>query len=396
MRLETFRSSPTGVLVPISGHDHRFGPWEHVAYVPHPLPPETPQLTVRTFNAVASARAALAALDSSARQVPNPGLLRRPTLRREAQSTSALEGTYAPLEAVLAADEDEEQTNSNLREVLNFVRAAEYAFSWTSEGRPLTVGLLTDLQHRLVRGTAADNRHAGKLRDIQVMIGSHPAARVQDARFVPPPPGQDLEHQLRDLVDWMVADQYGLIDPVVAAGMAHYQFETLHPFNDGNGRIGRLLVVLHLMQARALTEPTLTVSPWFEARRADYYDRLLGVSTSGDWDSWIKFFADGLTASARDTEQQLTDLLSVQADLKTKVRAAGLRADKAMRLVDYALEQPIFTVRQVERHLDVTYARANGLVGQLVEAGVLRQYNEAVYDREFTAPDVLAVLLRSR
>ena len=348
-----------------------------------------------TFNAVASARAALASLESSARQLLNPALLRRPTLRREAQSTSALEGTYAPLESVLAADEDEAQTSSPLREVLNYVRAAEYAFSWTAEGRPLTVGLLTDLQQRLVRGTAAQNEHSGKLRGIQVMIGSHHGAHVQDARFVPRPPGPGLEHQMRDLVDWMAVDRTDVIDPVIAAGLVHYQFETLHPFDDGNGRIGRLLVVLQLTQSKVLAEPTLTVSPWLEARRADYSDRLLTVSTTGDWDSWLRFFAQGLRASAQDTERQLMDLLSVQDELKRKVRAAGLRADNAMRLVDYSLEQPIFTVRQAQRHLAVTYARANGLVGQLVDAGVLRQYNAAVYDREFHAPDVLAGLLRA-
>jgi Fic family protein len=395
MEPKKFQKSPTGSLVSITGHDPRFGAWEHVGFVPDPLPVETPQLGVRTFNAVASARAALAALDSSARQLPNPGLLRRPALRREAQSTSALEGTYAPLEEVLAADQDEEPTSSSLREVLNYVRAAEHGFAWRADGRPLTVGLLTDLQARLVKGTPADNHHAGRIRDIQVMIGTHQGARVQDARFVPCPAGAELEQRTRDLVDWMVADHADLIDPVVAAGMAHYQFETLHPFNDGNGRIGRLLIVLHLMQVGALGEPTLTVSPWFEARRADYFDRLLEVSANGDWDSWIRFFADGLAASARGTEKQLTDLLRVQSELKERVRAAGLRAEKAMLLVDFTLEQPIFTVRQVQRRLDVTYPRANKLVGQLVGAGVLRQYNTGAYDREFTAPDVLAILLRS-
>ena len=395
VRAEAFVNSPTGFLVPISGQDPRFGPWEHVAYIPHPLPDSTPALSVATFNRVASARAAIASLDSSARQLPNPSLLRRPALRREAQSTSALEGTFAPLEAVLAADQDEEQTDSSLREVLNYVRAAEYSFTWLAVGRPLTVGLLADLQQRLVRGTASDNQHAGHVRDIQVMISGNRGARVQDARFVPPPPGLELEHQVRDLVDWMARDQSRLIDPVVAAGMAHYHFETLHPFNDGNGRIGRLLVVLQLMQASTLTEPTLTVSPWFEARRADYYDRLLAVSTVGDWDGWIGFFAQGLAASAEQTHQQLRDLLAVQRSLKGSVRAAGLRAENAMLLVDYAFEQPIFTVTQVKRRLGVTYARANGLVRQLVDAGVLRQYDNAVYDRTFTAPEVLAVLLRS-
>jgi Fic family protein len=254
--------------------------------------------------------------------------------------------------------------------------------------------MVADLHKDLVWFTKADNDQAGRVRTIQVMIGSHAGARVQDARFVPPPGGPGLEQQLRDLLDWMRNDHDGEIDPVVAAGMAHYQFETLHPFNDGNGRIGRLLVVLHLMQAGVLVEPTLTVSPWFEARRADYYDRLLAVSRTGAWDAWIRFFADGLTASANDTASRIRSLLAAQEELKARVRSAGLRAENAMLVVDFALARPIFTVPQVQRHLSVTYAGANRLVGQLVSAGVLRQYAAAVYDRRFTAPEVLAILLQ--
>ena len=127
-------------------------------------------------------------------------------LSRQGAEHVGARGNVCPLEAVLAADEEQEQGDVTLREVLNYVRAAEYAFSWTAEGRPLTVGLLTDLQQRLVRGTAADDQHSGRLRDIQVLIGAHPGARVQDARFVPRPPGLDLEHQMRDLVDWMARD----------------------------------------------------------------------------------------------------------------------------------------------------------------------------------------------
>jgi len=378
----------------VTGNDPRFGPWEHVAFVPHPLPAETPSIQASTWMAVADARAALAGLDSSARQLPAPGLLRRPTLRREAQSTSALEGTFAPLEQVLAADEDDDSPDGNLREVVNYVRAAEHAFAWHAEGRPLTIGLLADLQGRLVRGTAAATPHAARVRDIQVVIGGDRNARIQDSRFVPPPPGPALQAALQALIDWMSHDQTGRIDPVVAAAMAHYQFETLHPFNDGNGRIGRLLVVVHLMVTGTLVEPTLTVSPWFEARRADYYDRLLAVSALGDWDAWITFFADGLRASATSAQRQLVDLLAVQADLKARVRAAGMRADTALQLVDYALEQTIFSVGQVRRRLGVTYPRANAMVGQLVTAGVLQQYGTGNYDRRFVAPDVLAILLR--
>ncbi|GAB3356837.1 Fic family protein [Modestobacter lapidis] len=278
--------------------------------------------------------------------------------------------------------------------MLNYLRAAEHAFAWVGEGRPLTVGLLIELQARLVRGTSAETSSAGRIRDIQVVIGSRRGARVQDARFIPRPPGPELEAQVRDWLGWVSLDLQEEIDPVVSAAMGHYQFETLHPFNDGNGRIGRLFVVLQLFTTGVLTEPSLTVSPWFEARRADYYDRLLGVSATGDWDAWVRFFADGLTDSANSTASQLDDLLTVQTTLKSRVKAAGMRAETAMSLVDFSLARPIFTVRQVERRLGVGYVRANKLVAQLVDAGVLAKYNENTYNRSFAAPDVLAILLR--
>jgi Fic family protein len=388
-----FANSPTGVLVPINGTDPRYGEWSHMAFVPNALPERSPSLSAGAFNAVANARAALAALDALARQLPNPALLRRPTLRQEAQSTSALEGTYAPLEDVLGADADEEQTDSAMQEVINYVVVAEHAFASLQDGRPITLGLIEELQGQLVRGTASDTGQAGRIRTAQVLIGSHRGAHIVDARFVPRPPGIDLDAQARDCVRW-IATTHPDIDPVVAAGMGHYQFETLHPFNDGNGRIGRLLIVLQLHASGVLVEPTLTVSPWFESRRSEYYDRLMAVSTAGDWEGWITFFATGVSASATATNQQLVDLLAIQATLRQRVRAAGLRAESAMRLVDFALAQPIFTVRQVQRHLGVTYPRANALVAQMIEAGVLRQHDDASYDRRFAAPEILAVLLR--
>lgn len=388
-----FENSSVGFLVPITGTDQRWGTWSHVAYVPEPLPTETPELSTATFNAVANARAALSALDASARQLPNPALLRQPTLRQEAQSTSALEGIYAPLEEVLGVDVDEQPADAAMREVLNYIIAAEHAFAWVSEGRPLTIGMLESMQGILVDGTSADTRQAGRIRTSQVVIGSHRGAHVRNARFIPPPPGIDFEGRVRDCIDWVMRPN-DAIDPLVRAGMAHYQFETLHPFNDGNGRIGRLLIVLQLHLSGVLSEPTLTVSPWFEARRAEYYDRLLAVSAKGDWDGWVRFFATGVGAAADTTARQLTDLIHLQHELKARVRKAGLRAENAVRLVDYALAQPIFTIRNVSQHLNVTSPRARTLVAQLVEAGVLRQYGDSSYGRRFTAPDILAILLR--
>ena len=390
-----FVNEEMGSLAPINGTDAFLGPWEHRAFVPAPLPDVAPVLTARAYLAVADARASLAALDSTARQLPNPQLLRYPTLQREAQSTSALEGTYAPLEAVLTADEDSPRT-PELVEVLNYVQMANLGFSEVMEGRPISVSFLSSMQGILMKRTELEPQ-SGRVRDTQVVIGRRENAEigafpVHAARFIPSPPGMALEANLRDLADWMRADHRGVIDPVVVAAMAHYQFETLHPFRDGNGRLGRFLIVLQLLHDGVLSEPTLTVSPWFEARRTEYYDRLLAVSTGGDWDSFVTFFARGLQAAADQTHRQMKALVEVQAELKEQIRASNLRADSAHALVDLAVANPTFTVNRAASILDLSYQRVNGLVAQLVELEVLRQLSDNGRGRRFYSPRVLRAL----
>lgn len=394
-------NSKTGSLVAINGSDAQLGPWRHQAFVPDPLGYQSPSLSPKTYLEIANARAALAALDSTARRLPNPQLLRRPTLQREAQSTSALEGTYAPLSDVLTVDEDSAPPGSNLREILNYVIMANHAFRSVADRRPLSTPLLTELQAILVRGTPAEGRHSGQIRDIQVVIGRRrdvdpSELPVRAARFIPPPPGDDLRANVRDLLDWISADHSAEIDPVVAAAMAHYQFETLHPFHDGNGRIGRLLVVLQLYSQGVLSEPTLTVSPWFEARRTDYYDHLLAVSTHGDWDAYLRFFSTGIRESADSTHRQMLALVAAQEELKDVLRASPLRADTAHLLVDYAIANSSFTVRSVQRDLSISYGRANKLVGQLVELGILQALHGVEYNRRFFAPRVMQVILEAQ
>ncbi len=390
-----FQKSAPGRLVAITGQDPLLGPWEHQAFVPNPLAQDPPDLSPKTYLVIGDARAALAALDSTARQLPNPTLLRLPTLRREAQSTSALEGTYAPLAEVLVAD-DEEPPTPELIEILNYVAAANYGFAWIADGRPLSTSFLSDLQGILMRGTPLAPV-SGRLRNTQVVIGrrldSGPRAHpVHNARFVPSPDGVELESGVGALVGWFREDHRGHIDPVVAAAMSHYQFETLHPFHDGNGRIGRLLIVLHLVAAGVLSEPTLTVSPWFEARRGDYYDRLLAVSTVGHWDAFVAFFAEGLRQAADNTHEEMRALVAVQSELKAIVRASALRADSAHALVDLAIANPSFTVRKVEAELELSYGRANKLVAQLCDLRVLQVVDPRAYKRRFFAPRVLEVL----
>jgi Fic family protein len=187
----------------------------------------------------------LARLDGAARLIPSPELLRRPALRLEAQSTSALEGTFAPFADVLAADEDDQRNlSAELREILNFERTAQLAFSWPEE-RPLTLGMLGELQRTLVQGTAGELTDSGGLRDRIVVIGAR-GRSFDGARFVPPPHGDQLRSQVECLLDWVKSPPN--LPIVVQAAMAHYQFETLHPYSNGNGRLGRLLVIVQLLR----------------------------------------------------------------------------------------------------------------------------------------------------
>lgn len=392
-----FVDGTTGDLVDILGTDPDAGRWRHKAFVPRSLPDVMPEMSATTFLAVADARAALAALDSTARQLPNPTLLRTPTLRREAQATSALEGTYAPLSDVLTADE-EMGTSAEMKEVLNYVEAANAGFQWLADGRPISTTMLSGLQGILMRSTPLEPS-SGQLREQQVVIGRRRDAPrgslpIHAARFVPSPPGDHLRNGVDDLVDWIRTDRADRFDPVVSAALVHYQLETLHPFTDGNGRIGRLLIVLHLLHLGVLSEPTLTVSPWFESRREEYYDALLGVSARAGWNDYIAFFARGIEGAASLTHKQMVGLVQVQEQLKETIRASSLRADTVHALVDHAVANPSFTVRSVERSLGISYGRANTAVNQLVELGVLASLGERAYNRRFVAPRVLEVLLR--
>ena len=390
-----FVDDTMGELVDITGSDPVTGSWRHKAFIPTPLSSDEPPLSGGTYRMVAAAGRALAALDATAQQLPNPYLLRTPSLRREAQSTSALEGTYAPLREVLTADDDA-PTTAEMTEILNYVRMANSGFLWAQERRPITLSLIEDLQGELMRGTPLESA-SGRLRDTQVMIGrrpgTHSMAPVHASRFIPVPPGDRLRAGVRALVDWLHQDHTGDIDPIIAAGMAHYQFEALHPFRDGNGRLGRFLIVLTLLSSGVLSEPTLTVSPWFEERRAEYYDALLRVSTHGDWDTFLAFFSQGLAAAATNTRHQMLALAAAHQSLKETVRASSLRPAHALDLVDFAVANPSFTVRKVEAALGVSYGRANSLVAQLTDIGVFDVVETGSQTRRFAAPAVLKVLL---
>lgn len=389
-----FSQSPVGHLTPFSGTDGRSGrTFDHVAFVADPLRDE-PQLMPTTWHAVGAAHAAVARLDSLAAFVPDARLLRSPTLRREAQSTSALEGTFAPLEDVVSARSGPGSSRSSeLSEVLNYVTAAEYVFEAVTSGASVTAGLVASAQRALVAGTTSEGPDAGRVRRGPVVIGS-PTGAVEDARFVPMPAGTALDVATHDLFDWIRTSDERRVDPVVACAMAHYQFETVHPFNDGNGRLGRLLIVVQLMTSNLLREPLLSVSPWFEARRSEYQDRLAAVSATGDWDGWVQFFASGLADSALDTAERINEMLAAHRDYSERIAHANL-GGVARQIIDSLLEQPIITAPELVARTGRSTGAVYGTVKKLVDLGVLHG-PFGTYNRFYVADEIWTAISRPR
>ncbi|MGC4803840.1 Fic family protein [Micromonospora sp. DT233] len=374
--------------MPISGHDARYDePYEHKAFLPNPLPGRV-DLAQETFRNLTAATAAVARLDQAAIRLPNPMLLARPAIRREAVSTSALEGTYAALDDVLEADFLEAgEVSASVAEVVNYVRAAEMAYEWIRE-RPITIGMLRQLHKVLVKGTRADTADAGDVRSIQVFIGLS-AGRVTEARFVPPPPGDQLRAGFEAWENWINAkDDLPLIAKMA---LGHYQFETLHPFNDGNGRLGRLVCVLQLAVEGELRVPVLDLSPWLEVRRREYQDHLLQISMTGRFDQWIKFFSEAVRAQAVLAVERIDALLDWKEHALDRLREAKVRG-VAVRIVDDLIGYPMITPTTASQMYGVSYPAVNTAIRRLEGLGILQERTGRRYARVFAAKDVLRII----
>jgi len=396
--MRPLHSSPIGSVVPIAGHDARFGEdYAAEAFVPQDLPAEI-DLPSSTWMVVSDAAAELGRLDAAASLIPRPQLVARVAIRREAIGTSALEGTYADLTDLFAAevlpeDEQDEHVPPNVREIMNYTRAADSAFTWIDE-RPITLGMIAALQAQIVRGTSSDGPDAGSIRETQVFIGAK-HRRVAEARFIPPPPGDQLRAMCERWVAWLTdEDARKNIQLIARIAMAHYQFETLHPFTDGNGRLGRLIAVLQMLRENALRSPVLAVSPWLEERADEYRDHLFAVSETGDWAPWIEFFAHAVAAEARSGHDRIMRLLSLRDEIGEKVRTAHPRARLAVEIADDLIAYPILSVAEAERRYGRSNQANRDAVTSLVDLGVLEPYNEARYGRLYWSPRVFQVIER--
>lgn len=383
--MSSLRDSPIGSVVAIAGYDARFGEsYEAEAFVPADLPDRV-DLPGSVWMVVSEANAELGRLDAAASLIPNPQLVTRIATRREAIGTSALEGTYAELTELFAAEvlpfeEQETEVAPNVREVMNYARAADAAYGWIGE-RPITLGMLASLQAEIVRGTESDGPEAGSIRESQVFIGAK-HRRVSEARFIPPPPGDQLRAMCERWVDWLSATEpVEQIQLVARVAMAHYQFETLHPFTDGNGRVGRLVAILQVMRKGALRSPVLSVSPWLKDHADEYRDHLLAVSTTGDWAPWIEFFAQAVCAEAKSGHERIMRLLALRKELGETVRSAFPRARLGVEIADDLIAYPILSVSDAQRRYGRSNQANRDAVGSLVELGILEPYGDARYDR---------------
>ena len=394
--MSSLAGSPIGSVQSISGFDQRFGEdFEVDAFIPDELP-LTVEFPGPVWLILSEAMADLGRLDAAASLVPNPQLLTRIATRREAVGTSALEGTFADLTEVFAADvlpldEQEDGVAPNVREVMNYTRAADSAYAWI-EDRPITSGMISALQAMIVRGTESDGADAGAVRTTQVFIGAK-RRRVADARFVPPPPGDQLIAQYERWIEWLAAagpaDDIQLIARVA---MAHYQFETLHPYTDGNGRLGRLVAVLQLMKAGALRAPVLSVSPWLKDHSDEYRDHLLEVSRTGDWAPWVEFFARAVSSEARAGHDRIMRLLALREDIGASARSALPRARLAVEIADDLIAYPILTVAAAQSRYGRSNQANRNAIASLVDLGLLEPYGDAQYDRMYWNRRVFQVI----
>ncbi len=360
-------------------------PEGYSAFVPDPLPPEVdwrPALT----RSLSEADRLIGMLAGEGRALPNPHLLIRPFVRREAVLSSRIEGTQATLGELLAAEAGAavERSPDDLREVGNYVTALEHGIGRLPR-LPLSLRLIREIHARLMRGVRGEVATPGEFRRSQNWIG--PAGCTLDnASYVPPPPSE----LMTCMGQWEEFLHDGALPPLIQIAMAHYQFEAIHPFLDGNGRVGRLLITLFLVERAILPAPLLYLSAFFEATRSEYYERLNAVSRRGEWTIWLEYFLNGVARQSEDALRRARSINSLLAEWRGA--ASGAASKVPVALVDLLAANPFWTTRGVAQRLGVAYTTAQRAIARLQKLGVLAPVSEARRGKVFCARQIMAIL----
>lgn len=380
MNPENFRNSSAGQII-----RHPKGYW---AFIPNPLPPNL-NWSRSLVSLLAEAERNLSKLASSGGALPFPHLLARSFIRREAVVSSRIEGTRASLSDLYAYETTQLsflEQDSDVREVYNYVRAMDYGLERLKD-LPISLRLIREIHTHLMEGVRREHLTPGEFRRSQNWIG--PAGcTLENAPFVPPLVNE-MQTALGQLEKFIHAPSD--LPALVRTGLVHYQFEAIHPFLDGNGRIGRLLVILLLCDWGLLTQPLLYLSAYFNANRQEYYDRLLQVSQQGDWEGWLNFFLFGVSIQSLDAVKRVTRLQDLHSAYQRRLQPER-SAERLMQTLDVLFERPIVSVRQIEAALQVPYRTAQRYIEKLLDMGLLREITGKARSRLYRADEILRAI----
>ena len=386
MNIKSFINSSTRQLIQVGQGETAY--W---AFVPNPLPPAL-SFDANLVGPLSEADRALGELAGLGRTLPNPQLLIAPFIRREAVLSSRIEGTQTDLTDLYAYEAGQLPLfaglktippESDVKEVTNYVRAMEYGLE-RLKTLPVSLRLIRELHGILMEGVRGDRATPGEFRRSQNWIG-RPGCTLNKAEFVPPPVPE--MHEALDAFEKYL-HAANIYPPLVRLAFIHYQFETIHPFLDGNGRIGRLLVTLLLVTWDLLPLPLLYLSAFFEQHRQAYYDLLRAVSEKGDWQEWVLFFLQGVAEQARDAGTRAKRLQDLQGEWRERLFQTKASAI-LLRLAESLFVTPVVTIPQVQRLLDVAYNTASSYVEKLAKVDILQPRGESSYGKMYVAEEIL-------
>lgn len=364
------------------------GEMAYQSFRPNPLPPEPPvEMSNELIAKLIDANRRLATLDGLSSRIPNMDLFVSMYVRKEALLSSQIEGTQCTLDDILNPFA-EENTNLNVSDVVNYIRAEEYAIN-RLQTLPLCNRLIKETHAVLMEGVRGQEKNPGEFRYSQNWIGGQ-GSTLRNARYIPPNP-EDMVDAMSDLEKYMNGEDS--LDPLIQAALIHYQFETTHPFLDGNGRVGRLLITLFLMEKKILSAPSLYISYFLKMNRVEYYDRMTQVRKTGDYEQWVLFFLQALSDSAEDAIQTIDRLTEIHNRNVQKFNSMTKRQQtNAINFLIYLEKTPIIDIQKTATALNLSYNTVAKNVASFVDNGILQQTEKSGRAKIYSYVDYLAVL----
>jgi len=357
------------------------------SFTPTPLPPNPPiELDGETVELLVKANKQLALLEGIATRIPNVNLFVLMYVRKEALMSSQIEGTQATLEDVLDPLVDE-NTNRDVAEVINYIKATNFAIAGLRE-LPLCNRLIRESHAILMEDSRGQEKNPGEFRRSQNWIGGQ-GSTLKNARFIPPAP-EDMVQAISDLEKYINEDNS--LDVLICGALIHYQFETIHPFLDGNGRIGRLLITLYLIAKGVLTTPALYISYFLKKNRIEYYDRLSEVRRNGNYEQWVKFFLQAVYESAEDATIAIDKLTALHDKNIALIMRMGRASKTAVRLFSYLEANPIIEIQKTSAALGTTFKTISDSVRRLCEIDIMQQSSGNQRNRTFAYTAYLDIL----